>query len=202
MEKLLEIITMIPQGLIFNKMERLTSAGYRWAPRTFLGQKLSESLWKNDPDFLNREGGMFLSRHGLMVHYPAYLLDMDGEQAAVLTAISNGKKHYKVQLDIDETALLLRLEEQKPETKPVHRIWEHADYAVKGEKYALVTSSIGASDAVFCAFDTILGEDDFVWPVHKLRYVCPATVEPTKLRGGKEGLIPFRSQKKWEWVIS
>jgi len=185
MEKLIEIITTIPQGLIFNKMERLTSTGYRWAPRTFLGQKLSESLWKNDPDFLNGEGGMFLSHHGLIVHYPAYLLDMGGEQAAVLMAISYGKKHYKVHLDIDETALLLRLEEQKPETKPVHRIWEHVDYAVKGEKYALVTSSIGASDAVFCAFDTILGEDDFVWPVHKLRYVCPATGRANKAERGQ-----------------
>jgi hypothetical protein len=202
MEKLIEIIKTIPQGLIFHKMERLTSAGYRWAPRTFLGQKLSEPLWEADPDFLNGEGGMFISRQGLMVHYPAYLLDMGDEQAAVLMAISNGKKHYKVHLDTDETALLLRLEEHKPKTEPVHRIWEHPDYAVKGEKYALVTSSIGASGAVFCAFDTILGEDDFVWPVHKLRYVCPATVVPTKLSGGKEGLIPFRFQKKWEWIIS
>jgi hypothetical protein len=203
MEKLMQIIKKIPQGLIFNKMERLTSPGYRWAPRTFLGQKLSGPLWEADPDFLNGEGGLLIPCHGLVVHYPAYLLDMGGEQATVLMAISNGQKHYKVHLATDATALRLRLQQHTPESEPVHRIWEHPDYAVRREKYALVTSSMGAWDAVFCAFDTILGEGDFLWPVHKLRYLCPATVEPTaKLAGAKQSWIPFRFQKKWEWVIS
>jgi hypothetical protein len=204
MEKLIAMIETLPQGLIFNKMERLTTAGYRWAPRTFLGQKLSDPLWEHHPDdqdLLNGDDGIFVPGHGLLVHFPAYLLAISSEQAAVAMVISDGKKHFQVCLDMDESAFRLHLEEHKPNAKSVHRIWKHDDYDVRDEKYALITSCFGASDAILCALDTIIVPDDFPWPVHKLRYICLARVESTKRRRGKDDLLPFRFHKKWEWLI-
>jgi hypothetical protein len=93
-----------------------------------------------------------------------------------------------------------------------HRLWTcqegifartlYFQFSDSQQKLAEFVEEAELRKDVFCTFDTILGEDDFMWPVHKLRYVCPAKVEPTKLSGGKEGLIPFRFQKKWEWIIS
>jgi hypothetical protein len=204
MEKLIEMIETLPQGLIFNKMERLTTPSYRWAPRTFLGQKLSDPLWvyhPDDRDLLNGDNGVFVPGHGLIVHFPAYLLAISGEQAVVAMAISDGKQHFQVRLDVDESALRLRLEEHKPEAEPVHSIWKHRDYDVRDEKYALITSCFGASDAILCALDTIIAPDFLPWPIHKLRYICLARVEPTKRRRGNDDFLPFRFHKKWEWLI-
>jgi hypothetical protein len=204
MEELIGMIETLPQGLIFNKMERLTTPSYRWAPRTFLGQKLSDELIvrSDDDDFLMDDDGVFLPGYGLIVHFPAYLLPMSGSQAAVSMAISDGKRHFKVHLHIDEAALRQAVDSHPPVPVSRHKIWKHDDYAFHDEKYAIVTNSFGGSEAIFCAMDTIIGRPDFMWPVHKLRYICPATVESTKVKGGKEDSIRFRFQKKWEWIIS
>jgi hypothetical protein len=187
MEKLIEMIETLPGGLVFDKMERLTSPGYRWAPRTFLGQKLLDPLWvyhHDDRDLLKGDDGVFVPGHGLIVHFPAYLLAINGEQAAIAMAISDEKQHFHVRLDVDESALRLRLEEHKPEAEPVHHVWKHCDYDVRDEKYALITSCFGASDAILCALDTIIGPDFLPWPIHKLRYICPARVEPNEAETG------------------
>ena len=205
MEELIAMIEKLPQGLIFNTMERLTTPGYRWAPRTFLGQRLSDELIArpaNDDEFLMDDDGLFLPGHGLMVHFPAYLLTMSGSQAAVSMAISDSKRRFKVQLHMDEASLRRVVDNHQPDPAPRHTIWKHKDYAVGDEKYAIVTNSLRGCAAIFCAMDRIIGKPDFVWPVHKLRYICPATVvERGTRKGGKEDSIRFRFQKKWEWVI-
>ena len=204
MEELIGMIETLPQGLIFNKMERLTTPSYRWAPRTFLGQKLSDELIvrsSDDDDFLMDDKGVFLPGHGLLVHFPAYLLPISGSQAAVSMAISDGNRRFKVHLHIDEAALRRVVDNHKPVPASRHKIQKHDDYAVRDEKYAIVTNSFGGSEAIFCSMDTIIGRPDFMWPVHKLRHICLATVESTKVKGSKEDSIRFRFQKKWEWII-
>ena len=84
----------------------------------------------DDRDLLNGDDGVFVPGHGLLVHFPAYLLAISGGQAVVAMAISDGKKHFQVRLDMDESALRLRLEEHKPEAESVYRIWKHDDYDV------------------------------------------------------------------------
>jgi hypothetical protein len=164
----------------------------------------------NDLEMLAGETGLFMPPHGLYVHFPAYLLNMTDVQADVSMTISDAKRHFRVHLKIEATALRKHLEELNFEPEPLprtskYRIWKHKDYFVRDEKYALVTISRGAPDAVLCVLDKIVGEDDGIglsWPIHKLRYICLALVEQTELGQSKEGLIPFRFQKKWEWIIS
>ena len=76
MEKFLSMVGAIPQGLLFHKMERLSTPGFRWAPRTFLGTRLSDQLIPADPGFVTETGetGHVIAQHGLYARFPAYLL--------------------------------------------------------------------------------------------------------------------------------
>jgi hypothetical protein len=167
-------------------------------------------IWRCSLEMLAGETGMFLPPHGLCVHFPAYLINMTDEQVDLSMTISDAKRHFRVHLKIEAAALRKHLEELNSEPEPLprtskYRIWKHNDYVVRDEKYALVTISRGAPDAVLCVLDKIVGEDDghgLSWPIHKLRYICLASVEQMELGQSKEGWIPFRFQKKWERIIS
>ncbi|KAF4625273.1 hypothetical protein G7Y89_g12893 [Cudoniella acicularis] len=159
---------------------------------------------------LPRSGMMPVKEWDALVGLEDPILNVTDEQLDVSMTISDGKRHFRVRLGVGATALHKHLEELNSESEPLprkskYRIWKHKDYAVRDEKYALVTISRGAPDAVLCVIDKIVGEDDGIglpWPIHKLRYICLASVEQTKLGPSKEGLIPFRFYKKWEWIIS
>ncbi|KAI1372321.1 hypothetical protein F4677DRAFT_432548 [Hypoxylon crocopeplum] len=206
-EKFIEMLDLVPQGLIFNKMEHLTKPGYRWVPRTFLGRRMSDQLLPQPADFdtglLVDEGSLFVQGHGLLIHFPAYLLAMSPSQAAPSMTISDGKKYFDVQLHIEEAGLREVVDSHRPDPAPRHKIkWKNKNYVVSDEKYVLITHSLGGTEAVFCAMDTIIGEPEFMWPMHKLRYICPASVTKAgKDKGYRDSPIRYRYQKKWEWII-
>jgi hypothetical protein len=181
MQRLYELITTIPQGLIFSKLNRLRTAGYRWSPRTFLGQKLSEPLWGDSPNLENGEGGCLVPDHGLMVHYPAYLIETVGELPATPLHITNGVKHYIVEPDLDDGGVGVHLE--------------------RSERYAIVTSSAKSSEAILCAFDGIVGDDILPWPVQKLLYLFRVAIRPSNSKGRKKEIISFQFKRKGEWII-
>ncbi|KAL7623605.1 hypothetical protein AAE478_005157 [Parahypoxylon ruwenzoriense] len=144
------------------------------APRTFLGQRLSDEIVPQPADFddglLVRKDALFVSGHGLLVQFPAYLLVMGGSQAAESMVISDGKKRFDVPLHMDEASLRQIVDHHTPDPAPRHKIkWKNKDYIVSNEKYLLVTYCLGGSEATFCAMHTIIGEPEFMWPTHELR---------------------------------
>ena len=114
--------------------------------------------------------------------------------------ITDGDNHFRIHLGIDPPALETVLHGHKLEDSG-HRILPHTDYSVKDEKYVLITPDFGHPSAVFCALDTILSSDDFMWPIHKLRCICPALVNQAAVLDTENPVVPFRFQKRWEWVV-
>ncbi|GAM40005.1 hypothetical protein TCE0_034r12015 [Talaromyces pinophilus] len=78
MQCLLRMIGSFPRELVFNELPRLPFEGFRWAPRSFIGQ--SKSIWARNEGLSENRKSDKLSTYGKLRHHKrgGYLMQFPG----------------------------------------------------------------------------------------------------------------------------
>ncbi|MCJ1332604.1 hypothetical protein MMC10_009297 [Thelotrema lepadinum] len=72
-----ELIDDIPAGLLFSKYpKKLESAGFRWAPSSFMGKLEHLTDWSGDGSISQNLRGIS-TPHGFLCHLPAFVLELE-----------------------------------------------------------------------------------------------------------------------------
>lgn len=163
MEELLRIVFSFEQWIIFNPLPRLLTDGFRWAPRTLLGQArdiIAASLPTPQEPVL--ETPLLPDDGGLLVIYPGIVLaSLESKHLPEFYVIRRRHRQvwYRVSLEADEDGKYIELD-------PTASL-----------EYALVTSiPVVRSNAkpILSIFGELKERDDDA--PYQLRHLCRATV--------------------------
>ncbi|OCT47086.1 hypothetical protein CLCR_02440 [Cladophialophora carrionii] len=191
MKKFLCMVGSFEQRIIFNHLPRMTIDGFRWAPRSFLGQSkpllvaTADSGWnrkeRQPPATILTERGTNGeddgSGGGLVVTYPAIKLrNVTPSQLRAGTVYMSRQGHssfpYRVSLDIPS------------DYGPA----EASQYGPSG--YALVTSDVLCKDSgkpIPSIFGILRGQTQS--GIHRLQHICLATVEAPDQSEAEEQIL-------------
>jgi hypothetical protein len=206
MERFLGMVGSFQQRIIFNKLSRLRKDGFRWAPRSFLGQSRPTLVDRNDvawdmksrypparilTDTTSPDQGNTTT--GLIVTYPGIRLErITPAQLQVgtfcMSQKSNNEFRYRVRLEIPI---------QDDDDDDNESTWVHEN----GE-YALVTSDVLGKTfckPMPCVFGMLRGQTKS--GIHKLRHLCLATVEAADQQGTQSelamGILLDSEENQW-----
>ncbi|KAI5990026.1 hypothetical protein F5J12DRAFT_863356 [Pisolithus orientalis] len=112
MELFLHYIRKFARGIIFNSLPRLKRDGYRWAPRSLLGNSYAPDVMGAGYNIVGvdhpaYEAVLHTDRRGiegLVVRYPGMCLQPLASRHPTTVIVGDGEVRYRIRLHLDETS--------------------------------------------------------------------------------------------------